>query len=179
MKTKILNWLPVGLMIVLAVVFSFSNRQEDLQERKVNVGDSAPEISLKDPSGKVYSLSDLKGKIVLVDFWASWCSPCRKENPSLVRTYERFHYAKFKNAKEFVIFSVSLDDDTNRWKQAIEKDQLSWEYHVSDLKGWNSEAAAAYGVESIPSNFLIDHNGKVIAINLKGKSIDDALKALQ
>ncbi|MDX5320002.1 MAG: TlpA family protein disulfide reductase [Bacteroidota bacterium] len=181
MKQKGSILIPVILVIGLAVAFSFSSKPSAQVVRTAGpgIGDMAPEISMADANGKMYSLSSLKGKIVLVDFWASWCQPCRKENPNLVRTYEKYHNARFKNAREFTIFSVSLDDDMDKWQRAISKDGLNWEYHVSDLMRWSSPAAANYGVESIPSNYLLDETGKIIAINLRGKDLDKALKSLQ
>jgi len=137
-----------------------------------NIGDTAPELAFSSPTGKTYKLSDLRGKIVLVDFWASWCGPCRKESPNLVRAYGKYSGAKFKKAKGFEIFSVSLDMNKAAWIKAIEADKLNWRYHVSDLKRWQSEAAALYGIQSIPASFLLDENGVIIAKNLKGTKLD-------
>lgn len=117
------------------------------------------------------SLSDLKGKLVLLDFWASWCGPCRKENPNVVRLYE--HYKD----KGFTVMSVSLDDNLERWKMAIEQDQLSWPNHVSDLKKWSSAAAKIYQVRGIPFTVLIDEEGNIVATNLRGVQLEEALKA--
>lgn len=181
MNKRVTLLVPILIVFGLAIAFSFSSRPEakSIRAQGPKIGEMAPEISLADANGNIYSLSSLKGKIVLVDFWASWCGPCRKENPNLVRTYEKFHNARFQNAREFTIYSVSLDDNIDKWQNAIQKDDLKWDYHVSDLMRWDSPAAATYGVESIPSNFLLDETGKVIAINLRGKELDNALKSLQ
>jgi len=130
----------------------------------IAIGTEAPDISLSDPFGKTYALSDLKGKIVLLDFWASWCGPCRRENPSVVKMYDKY------NEKGFEVFSVSLDRENQkqRWVDAINKDNLKWPYHVSDLKFWQSAPARVYGVRSIPRTFLIDREGKIAAVNMRG-----------
>jgi len=139
---------------------------------KTATGSMAADISLPNPDGKTMSLSDLKGKVVLLDFWASWCGPCRKENPTVVRNYK-----KYKD-KGFEVFSVSLDSRTERWQKAIEQDGLIWPYHVSDLKKWGSAPAAAYGVRSIPATFLIDRDGKIIGKNLRGPRLEAKLAEL-
>jgi peroxiredoxin len=127
----------------------------------LEVGAPAPDISLSDPSGSIRSLSALKGKIVLLDFWASWCGPCRRENPNVVKVYN-----KYKD-QGFTVFSVSLDRENgkNAWVQAIQQDGLIWDNHVSDLKGWQSDAAALYGVRGIPQTYLLDREGKIAAVN--------------
>jgi len=136
------------------------------------VGKIAPEISLSTPDGKDLALSDLKGKIVLVDFWASWCRPCRKENPNVVKAYEKY------KSKGFTVYSVSLDKQKERWLKAIKDDGLIWNSHVSDLAGWQSSAAALYSVKSIPQTFLLDKEGKIVAKNLRGKALEDKLEEL-
>lgn len=146
------------------------------------IGDQAPDIDMAGVDGKKIKLSSLRGKVVLIDFWASWCGPCRRENPNVVSAYDKYSKAKFKTAKGFEIYSVSLDQNAEAWKAAIEKDQLIWKFHVSDLKGWQNGAAAVYGVSSIPMSFLIDENGIIVAKNLRGlelhKELDKHIKSL-
>ncbi len=138
--------------------------------RGVTVGNEAPNISLADTNGTEVPLTSLRGKYVLIDFWASWCGPCRNENPNVVRMYE-----KFKD-KGFAIYSVSLDNPGKReaWVRAIRNDNLTWT-HVSDLKGWQSQAAQQYGVSGIPATFLLDPSGKIIAKNLRGEALEAKL----
>ena len=144
----------------------------------LNIGNTAPELNYNDPNGKSITLSSLKGQVVLIDFWASWCGPCRRENPNVVRVYEQFKDKKFQNGKGFNIYGVSLDNNKVRWEKAIVSDRLNWESHVSDLKGWSSAAAKTYKVGSIPSNFLIDGDGVIIAKNLRGPALENALQRI-
>ena len=132
-------------------------------------GSIAPDIELKTPEGELLKLSSLRGKVVLIDFWASWCGPCRRENPNVKRIYD-----KYKD-RGFEIYGVSLDNNAQRWKAAIEKDGLTWS-HVSDLKGWQSSAAALYGVHSIPATFLIDQEGRIIKSNFRSHQLEALLE---
>ena len=144
----------------------------------LNLGNKAPEIAFKNLNDSIIKLSSIKGKLVLIDFWASWCGPCRAENPTVVKAYQKFKDKKFKGGSGFTIYSVSLDLDKAKWKQAIEKDKLAWSYHVSDLLMWNSSVVSQYAIQVIPYNVLINENGIIINKNLRGDQLITSLEKL-
>ena len=172
------NFLAINDAILSSLVKTYpssqliKDRKKEIDDKKrLAIGIPAPEISMTDPEGKPFSLSSLRGKVVLIDFWASWCRPCRMENPNVVRVYNAY------KAYGFDILSVSLDQNKDAWLKAIESDGLTW-HHVSDLKGWQSAAGKLYGVGSIPFTVLVDREGKIVAKGLRGEELEKKVKEL-
>ncbi len=157
-----------------------STRHISANQRVVglNIGNLAPELAYPDPEGKIIKLSSLRGNMVLIDFWASWCPPCRRDNPLLVAAYHEFGHKKFTTGNGFAIYSVSCDYSHDAWIEAIKQDRLNWVHHVSDLKGWESEAAKTYRIDAIPANVLIDGDGIIVAKDISSDRLKTTLSAL-
>jgi len=147
------------------------NHLNELNSPVIHVGDQVIDFTLNDMNGKPVSIIDYRSKFVLIDFWASWCAPCRAENPNLLKVYEEY------NSKGFEIIGISLDTKKDAWLSAIEKDNLSWT-NLSDLKGWKSEPAQHYEIKGIPRNMLIDKTGKIIAVDLRGADLQSKLEQI-
>jgi thiol-disulfide isomerase/thioredoxin len=161
------------LFFILSFSFFFSNCKENVASPELAIGKVAPDITLNDASGAAKKLSDLKGKVVILQFWASWCGPCRKENPNIVALYNKY------KSQGLDIYSVSLDKDKAAWEKGIKDDGLAWANHVSDLKKWDSAPVATYGVNATPTFFLLDKQGIVRVINFNTSLTDQIEKYLK
>ncbi|MBP6623928.1 MAG: TlpA family protein disulfide reductase [Chitinophagaceae bacterium] len=166
------------IAFILLICINFTISYAQYENTKIEVGQKAPDLAFENPQGEIITLSEINSKrVILLDFWASWCGPCRMSNPKLVEFYQKYSSKKFKKAKKgFTIVSVSLDKSKEPWIQAIEKDKLVWPYHMSDLGGWQSKGAAIYGVQFVPQAFLIDADGIILG---KYQHAEDCEKDLE
>lgn len=164
--------------VLLACVGLFSVQSCGLFQESEDLthGSSAPAFTLPDKDGNEVSLENFQGYIILLNFWASWCQPCRRKNPEYIELYSRYKESRFREAKGFKVVSISLDEQKNRWLGAIESQNLFWEDHLSDLLGNRSPVANAYQVRNIPQSFLIDHNGNLLGKNLSKTEISRQLE---
>lgn len=162
-------------VLLVIVIVAFIARYFYFKPKFIN-GEDVPDFSATLLNGEQMALSDLKGKYVLVDFWGSWCGPCRVENPGLVQLYQKYHQKKFKNAQGFEIVSIGVERNEARWKRAIQKDGLSWKYHILDIttsmKFFNSELSKLFGVKQLPSKYLLNENGVIIGVNQSAEEIN-------
>jgi thiol-disulfide isomerase/thioredoxin len=179
---RYISFLTITLFIFAQFSCSQDNKSVKDSAQQVSVGlaigNRAPLMTYPDPDGKMISLESLRGKMVLIDFWASWCPPCRRDSPLLVAAYEQYKDKKFREGDGFTIYSISCDQTKEAWVEAIRKDHLVWKNHVSDLKGWEAEATYLYKISAIPSNVLINGEGIIIAKNISAELLPSTLESL-
>jgi len=170
------------ILVIILIISGVSNNLVGQSVSKpktgIEVGNLAPNITMKDANGSDLSLYDLRGSVVFISFWAAWCRPCRHENKALVETFMTFKGKQFRNADGFRIFSVSLDRTRENWMAAIEKDGLAWSEHVSSLQGWESPVAKTFEITSIPANLLLNADGIIIAKNIQIEQLNKLLDAM-
>lgn len=161
------------LFISVLALFSCKDEKKEITVFGTNIGDYAPTFTAPTPDGATLNINDIDAKVTILDFWASWCGPCRKENPNVVKMYNQYH------DKGLEIVGISLDkaQQKDRWLKAIEQDGLTWK-HVSNLQGWQEPIAQTYGVRSIPATYILDKDGKIVAKNLRGKALEDKVAEL-
>lgn len=168
MLSKILNVILV--LLVVAFIGNYIYRMP-----KFGHGEIAPEFQHQLINGDDFRLSELQGHYVLLDFWGSWCGPCRRENPELVALYNKFHDAQFKDAKSFEIVSIAVETSEARWKKAIQQDGLIWPYHIAEMQRFKSPIVSAYGVKEIPTKYFINPSGEIISTNASVNTIEEYL----
>jgi len=167
------------LLCLLFSICAFADPGSKSNSSYLTIGDTAPDIVLKNHKGSKKKLSKYQGKVVLVQFWASWCLPCRHFSDEWIEVYDKYRKEKFTRGKGFEIYSVSLDKDKKAWKKAIKQDGLPWKANTRDKKGWDSDYAFVYGIQSLPADFLLDENGNIIAKNVTPYELDNILRGMK